>query len=164
MNLQFRALTQFDEPIIWEMLMHAAHETTLDVVQNRPKLARYAESWGRAGDIGVVAFSDNTAIGAAWLRLWKGDNKGFAYIDDATPELAIAVVPEHRGQGIGTHLLNEILNVAASSYPAVSLNVREENPAVLLYQRAGFAKVPGSDMTNRSGGISFNMLRVFDRK
>jgi GNAT superfamily N-acetyltransferase len=93
--------------------------------------------------------------------LWQEDEKGFGYISDTLPELAMAVLPEYRGQGIGTQLLANILELANTHYPAVSLNVRADNPAVRLYTRAGFRKVPGSETINRVGGISFNMIYEF---
>ena len=70
----------------------------------------------------------------------------------------MAVLPNCRGQGIGTRLLMQVLEVAKDRFPAVSLNVRGDNSVVRLYERAGFIKVPGSDIINRAGGVSFNMV------
>ena len=75
----------------------------------------------------------------------------------------MAVIPEHRGQVICTKLLMQVLESAQSAYPAVSLNVRANNPVVSLYQRAGFVKVEGSEVVNRTGGVSFNMVCRFSR-
>jgi GNAT superfamily N-acetyltransferase len=101
---------------------------------------------------------DEVAIGAAWLRLWSGDDRGFGYLDDAIPELAIAVLPAYRGQGAGTTLLSHVLNTARGLFPAVCLSVRADNPVVHLYRRIGFVKVEGSEVTNRTGGTSFTMV------
>lgn len=155
----FRPLTGEDEPIVWQMLMYASHEITLNSVKSQPYLARYAAAWGRAGDTGFVAIIDNNqSVGAAWLRLWTEDNRGFGYVDDATPELAMAVLPEYRGQHIGTQLLFYLLKAVQGIYPAVSLNVRADNSVVRLYQRVGFVKIEGSEIINRTDGISFNMI------
>jgi GNAT superfamily N-acetyltransferase len=81
--------------------------------------------------------------------------------DDVTPELAMAVLPDYRGQGVGTQLLNQILETARGLFPAVCLSVRAENPVANLYQRAGFTKVEGSDVVNRTGGISYTMVKKF---
>ena len=162
MEYIFRASTAADEAIIWEMLRHAAHEPSVDTVKQQPALTRYASNWGRAGDRGCVAMRGTDVVGAAWLRLWSGDDKGFGYIRDDIPELAIAVIPDCRGQGIGTELLVQILDQANGQFPAISLNVRQNNAAVSLYERAGFLKVPGSELVNRVGGISFNMLHKFE--
>ena len=124
MDYTVRALTVEDQPIVWEMLRYASHESSLDSVQNQPYLARYASGWGRVGDVGCVATKDIAAIGASWLRLWVQEDKGFGYVSDEIPELAIAVLPNCQGQGVGTRLLMQVLAVAKGRFPAVSLNVR----------------------------------------
>ncbi|KGF71339.1 GNAT family acetyltransferase [Neosynechococcus sphagnicola sy1] len=162
MDYAVRALTVDDEPVVWEMLQYASHEPSLDSVQKQPYLARYASSWGRVGDVGCVAIRDTASIGAAWLRLWLEEDKGFGYVNDVIPELAMAVLPDYRGQGVGTRLLVQVLDMAKEWFPAVSLNVRADNPVVRLYERLGFITVPGSEIVNRTGGISFNMLCEFE--
>jgi ribosomal protein S18 acetylase RimI-like enzyme len=143
------------------MLRYASHESSVESVQQQPYLARYASNWGRVGDVGYVAFSDLNPIGAAWLRLWLGKDKGFGYVKDEIPELAIAVVPDYRGQGIGTNLLTQILAAAEMTYPSISLSVRADNPVLRLYERTGFIKISGSEVVNRAGEISFNMMYEF---
>uniref|UniRef100_B8HKM9 GCN5-related N-acetyltransferase n=1 Tax=Cyanothece sp. (strain PCC 7425 / ATCC 29141) TaxID=395961 RepID=B8HKM9_CYAP4 len=157
-----RALLPEDEAVVWEMLRYAAHESSLQTVQDQPALAQYAQGWGRTGDLGFVALCDQQPIGAAWLRLWREGERGFGWLADSIPELAMAVLPEYRGKGIGTELLVQVLAAAKQVYPAVSLSVREDNPAINLYQRAGFVKVAGSEVINRTGGISFKMLCRFN--
>ncbi len=156
---QIRLLTAQDEPLIWHFLMLAAHESEMQIVQGNPQLARYAANWGKKGDGGCVAFDADKAIGAAWWRLWEGEDKGFGYLADDVPELAMAVSPAWRGQGIGAQLLDGVLQGAQGSHRAVSLSVRADNPAVRLYERAGFEKVQGSEAVNRVGGTSFIMQR-----
>jgi ribosomal protein S18 acetylase RimI-like enzyme len=143
-----RPAVQADEPFLWEMLYQSLYVEEGDApfprdVVNHPHLARYVEGWGRAGDIGFVAVDSDgrQPIGAVWSRLPVGENKGFAYVDDATPELSIAVLPEHRGKGIGTHLLNHHLEAAQKTYEAVSLSVSPKNPVRRLYERLSFEVV-----------------------
>ncbi len=144
------------------MLMYAAHESSLEAVQTLPVLARYGVSWGRAGDLGCVALADLHPLGAAWVRLWSGEDKGFGSVGDDIPELAIAVIPSYRGQGIGTRLLQTVLAMVKDRYPAVSLSVRSDNPAIALYTRLGFVPVEGTAIPNRVGSLSFTMLHRFD--
>ena len=47
-------------------------------------------------------------------------------------------------------------------FEAVSLSVRGDNTAVRLYERVGFIKIPGSEILNRTGEISFNMIYKFE--
>ena len=103
-----------------------------------------------------AAEANGRPIGAAWLRLLIGNDKTFAYQDDRTPELAIAVRPEYVGQGVGTALLHQLLTFARGRYPAIVLSVREHNPARRLYERLGFRVV--GEGVNRVGGRSLVML------
>jgi ribosomal protein S18 acetylase RimI-like enzyme len=60
------------------------------------------------------------------------------------PEIAMAVSPEHRARGIGAQLLNALDHAAADAgQKALSLTVNAHNPALHLYQRAGFEVVRG---------------------
>jgi ribosomal protein S18 acetylase RimI-like enzyme len=94
----------------------------------------------------LIALDANSheAIGAAWMRIFSRPQKGYGYVADGTPELGIAVLPEHRGRGIGSALLRRLIEIATSSYDAVSLSVSSDNPAQRLYQRAGFERVGSS--------------------
>ena len=157
MNYTICQLSPEDEPIVWQMLQYAAQESSLEALKH-PLLAHYAAGWGRPGDLGYSAWQDDQAIGAAWLRLWSKDDKGFGYIRHDIPELTIGVAPDYRGQGIGTRLLTQLLADARSTFPAVSLSVRGNNPAVHLYSRVGFVPVAGSEVLNRTGGESFTMI------
>lgn len=169
MHYKIRPVTVNDEPFLWQMLYYAAHvheeaDKTLADVQANPMLARYVTNWGRAGDLGFVATStaDGAALGAAWLRLFVGDQKAYSPADDATPELAIAVLPQHTGQGIGSALLQTLLTAADPLFPQIALSVRAENPALRLYQRLGFVTI--SHLTNRVGGLSYDMRYTCQRK
>jgi ribosomal protein S18 acetylase RimI-like enzyme len=155
--ISIRPLTKEDERALWEMLAHAAQEPTMEAVMNHPALARYVEGWGRAHDIGSIAIEASRPIGAAWLRRWTGQDRGFGYIDDAIPELAIAVLPLYRGQGVGTRLLSHLLETARFTHPSISLAVRATNRAARLYERLGFEKVKGSEMFDPRSGWSYKM-------
>jgi ribosomal protein S18 acetylase RimI-like enzyme len=50
----------------------------------------------------------------------------------------IALLPEHRGSGIGSRLLNEILSQASTLGRRVQIHVERNNPALRLYTRLGF--------------------------
>lgn len=146
-SYRIRPATAADEPFLWEMLYQSLHVEgqepfPLDVVR-RPHIARYVKDWGRAGDLGFIAedMESQQPIGAVWSRLSSEDDQGYAYIDEETPELGIALLPEFRGQGIGTALLVHLLAAAKEFYPAISLSVSPKNQAIRLYQRMGFVTV-----------------------
>ena len=167
MAYTFRELTASDEPIVWTMLVHAAHLDSLASAKQHPDAARYAQNWGRPGDMGWVAFSGSQPVGAAWLRLWAeldpqiGGDRGFGHISDDIPELGIAVVPSDRGKGVGTQLLARTLASAQERFHAVSLSVLAENPAVRLYRRMGFEKVTGSRSSELPEHVAFTMVKYF---
>ncbi|HEY0156894.1 MAG TPA: GNAT family N-acetyltransferase [Thermoanaerobaculia bacterium] len=56
----------------------------------------------------------------------------------------ISIAPEHRGSGIGTLLLREILDDAAARGHSVSIHVERFNPALQLYERLGFRTIDES--------------------
>ena len=143
-NITFRLAAASDEPVLRDMLYLAVFvppgspSPPYSVVA-QPELARYVSGWGRRGDAGIIAIAANGApIGAAWLRLWSEQDRGYGFVDALTPELSVAVRQEARGGGIGTELLRRLLQRADGSYDKVSLSVSAENPAVRLYQRFGF--------------------------
>ena len=102
-----------------------------------PQLRVYIDGFGtRTGDCCVVAEVGTKLVGAAWSRIMED----YGHIDDHTPSLAISVLPEHRGRGIGTCLLKTLLVcLQEAGYSQVSLSVQKDNPARHLYLREGFA-------------------------
>ena len=50
----------------------------------------------------------------------------------------ISLLPEHRGQGIGSTLLTKILSDAANNNLQVTIHVERFNPALRFYERLGF--------------------------
>jgi ribosomal protein S18 acetylase RimI-like enzyme len=129
--------------MLWTWLHHSLWEPTPAPLRAREVLARpevriYAEDWGRPGDVGVVAEVDNRDVGGCWMRRFSA-GVGHGYVDDETPQLAIALLPEFRRQGHGQTLLMTALHMAREAgYRRVSLCVHPENPAVTLYERGGF--------------------------
>lgn len=67
---------------------------------------------------------------------------GYGWVATDIPELAIAVLPDHQGEGIGGALLDVLLSLARmSGVEAVSLAVEDGNGAKNLYVDRGFATV-----------------------
>jgi ribosomal protein S18 acetylase RimI-like enzyme len=105
-------------------------------------VSRYVKGWGRPGDTAVIALDNGFPVGAAWYRLFSAAEPGYGFVDEATPELAIAVVPSKRGHGVGEQLLAALIERARDAgYEALSLNVEPGNPARKLYERFGFEVV-----------------------
>jgi ribosomal protein S18 acetylase RimI-like enzyme len=107
----------------------------------------YVKAFGRPGDNLVIALVDGFPVGAAWYRLFKAGKPGYGFVDEKTPELAIAVVPNARGKGVGSALLDALLARArAAGHEAISLSVDKRNSgAIHVYEEHGFSRVAEND-------------------
>jgi FMN phosphatase YigB (HAD superfamily)/ribosomal protein S18 acetylase RimI-like enzyme len=136
----FRAATPADEPFLAAMLRLAAGWREGDPPEPAPELGRYVDGFGRAGDHGVIAEGPAGPAGAAWFRVLG--ELGHGFVAPGIPEVGLAVVPAARGRGIGSGLLARLLaEASAQGLPGLSLSVEPDNPALALYERAGFVKV-----------------------
>jgi ribosomal protein S18 acetylase RimI-like enzyme len=72
---------------------------------------------------------DGTPAGRLYVARWP----------DEIRVMDIALLPEHRGAGVGTRLLGELLDEAERTGKRVSIHVEKGNPAFRLYERLGFA-------------------------
>lgn len=106
-----------------------------------PRVSAFVDGWGRPGDSGIVAECDLDPVGAAWYRIFPEDDAEGGFVGGETPELVVALVPEHRGRGVGGLLLSALLDKAGEDGRAsIGLNVHRANlPAVSLFRRHGFA-------------------------
>ena len=154
--LQLRELGPDDTGFLGEMLYAALFWTPrkerlpVELVLAHPQVSIFHEGWGRPGDAGLVAEVDGAAVGAAWYRLFTEAEHGEGFVDERTPELAIAVVDGRRGEGIGRALLEAIHERArADGLERISLSVDEDNPARRLYARLGYADYEPGDGLGR---------------
>ena len=146
---QLRTANVQDLPFLHSMLVIAARwreeaPQLANEVLADDHLERYVEDWGRPGDLALLAEDSESAtpIGAVWVRLFPSDRPGFGFVNEATPELSIAVAGGWRRIGVGAALLTALIDCARSNgHAALSLSVEADNPALLLYERLGFAKL-----------------------
>ena len=78
------------------------------------------------------------------LILVVGEVAGRLYVHRREREIRImdiALLPGHRGRGIGTRLLNDILAEGDRTARPVTIHVESFNPALRLYERLGFEKI-----------------------
>jgi len=77
------------------------------------------------------------------LILFEGQPVGRLYVARMPGEIRImdiALVPEHRGRGIGTWLLQQLCAEAGQTRQPLTAHVEQNNPALHLYERLGFAR------------------------
>jgi GNAT superfamily N-acetyltransferase len=133
-DFRLRSATTEDMDFIVEMARYAC------VIEDWPLPDADAEDTQSllptSSDIVVVAADPTSArLGAGWTFF---HHPPLVITDGQLPELAIAVVPEMRGQGIGEALIDELVSRCTGTYDALILNVHQRNPAIHLYQRRGF--------------------------
>lgn len=74
----------------------------------------------------------------------EGRPIGRLYVDRRADQIRlvdIALLPEHRGAGLGTALLRTLLDEGGERGLPVSIHVEYNNPALRLYRRLGFRHV-----------------------
>ncbi len=89
----------------------------------------YAEQFPR-GDFRVILRGEEP-IGRLYLD----------YRDDEIRLVDIALLPEHRNEGIGGALVQDVIQSAGREGKAVRIHVENNNPAMSLYLRLGFKHI-----------------------
>lgn len=74
---------------------------------------------------------DGQPVGRLWVDEWR----------DQIRLVDIALMPEHRGSGIGSALVRDVLDRGAKAGKPVTIHVESYNPALRMYERLGFRKV-----------------------
>ena len=106
-----------------------------DIIE-RPELQVYIRNFGQQkGDSCLAADVDGQIVGAVWVRIMND----YGHIDDETPSFAISILPQYRGQGIGSALMRAMLErLRSQGFKQASLAVQKDNYAVRMYRKCGF--------------------------
>ena len=79
----------------------------------KPELRVYTDGFGtRKGDSCLVAESDGRIVGAVWTRIMDD----YGHVDDETPSFAISLYKAYRGQGIGTAMMRQMLDLLRQQF------------------------------------------------
>lgn len=82
---------------------------------------------------------------ARYSVILKGEERvGRLYVDRWEKEIRvmdIALLPRHRGAGVGTVLMRSLQDEARDAGKILSIHVEQFNPALAWYQRLGFEMV-----------------------
>ncbi len=103
----------------------------------------------------------NSYKGAAFNIIeWNKKKVGRLYIWETEQQIRImdiALLSEFRGKGIGTSILNNLIEDSESSGKKLNIHVEHNNPALRLYEKLGFKKTDDT-------GIYFFMERMPAKK
>lgn len=85
-------VNDINQEFIKEMTYQAIHINDGDIPPSRdiledPKLKKYYAEFGKENDLGYIAIDieSEKKVGAIWLRRFTGENRGWGYVDDSTP-------------------------------------------------------------------------------
>jgi ribosomal protein S18 acetylase RimI-like enzyme len=137
--LKLRPATSEDEPFLMNLFATTrTDELALLNCDDNQKKAFIAIQFNAQSRQYVMSYphAQNSII------LWNDAPIGRLLFDRGECEFTlvdVALLPTHRGAGIGTHLIEDLLLEAAAAGKPVKLNVWHSNPAKKLYQRMGFS-------------------------
>lgn len=139
--IQFRQIRTDEIPLLDEFLYEAIFipdgfsAPPKSIIENED-LQMYVRDFGnQRDDRCLVAECDGKIVGAVWTRVMND----YGHIADGIPSLAMSLYKEYRNKGIGTELLERILQLLRKEgYKQVSLSVQKANYAVRMYRKVGF--------------------------
>ena len=137
-GLIFRPASDPDLPFLGRLYASTRAEELAGVPWNAQEKAAFLESQFKAQHAHYRQYYPE----ADWLVIVHGgDDVGRLYIERWPSQhriIDIAFLPEFRGRGFGTALMQDLLDEAAAAGKAVSIHVEKFNPAMRLYRRLGF--------------------------
>ncbi len=126
--------------------LRSGDSTDLDFVMQVMNAAfgdRFGEAWTRSQCAGILPMNGVLLVIAGDCR--TGETIGFSLsrsVADESELLLLGVLPSRHREGVGGRLLDDFIDRARSRGAArVHLEVRDGNPAVGMYQGAGFQPV-----------------------
>ena len=141
LSLRLRPITPEDEPFLLRLFASTrADELALTNwseeqkaafcrMQFNAQSAHYQKHYGDAS----FDIIERDGVAAGRLLVWRS-GKEILIVD-------IALLPEHRGSGIGTKLLRELQEEARAAGKPLTIHVEKYNPALRLYERLGFQRI-----------------------
>jgi ribosomal protein S18 acetylase RimI-like enzyme len=137
-GLTFRRATDADLPLLARIYASTRTEELAPVPWTEAEKAAFLDMQFRAQHAHYRQYYQD----ADWLIIMRGgDCIGRLYLErlpDWHRIIDIALLPDHRGLGLGEALLRDLLDEAVAAGRGVSIHVEKQNPAMRLYRRLGF--------------------------
>ena len=148
MNYLIREMQSSEYLLLEDFLYQAIYQpdktnlTPRSIIE-KPELQVYIKDFGKQkDDYCFCADVDGKVIGAVWVR----NINGYGSMDNDTVEFAISVYDEYQKRGIGTALMNKMIeHLEKLNYSKASLAVQKENYALRMYKKVGFEIVDEND-------------------
>jgi ribosomal protein S18 acetylase RimI-like enzyme len=115
--------------------LDAAQRDEILRIQFKAQLHTYSAQFPRADH--QIIMLDDRVIGRVLVERAQAEHRG----------VDIALLPEYRSGGIGTMLIQGLLDEAAGAGKPFRISVVRSNPALHLYERLGF-KTTGESVTH----------------
>jgi ribosomal protein S18 acetylase RimI-like enzyme len=144
MDLELRPATPFDRDFLLEVYASTRTEELAVVPWDDDQKKTFLRMQFVAQD---RAYRGQMPDASYDIVVVDGVRAGRFYVDRRAEEIRIvdiALLPDHRGSGIGTELLRAILDEGEASGKPVTIHVVEGNPARALYERLGFREIGGT--------------------
>jgi len=129
---QVYASTRLEElaPLGWSAEQQAAFLGQQFEAQHHHYQTHYADA------AFLVILLNDRPIGRLYVARWP----------DEIRIIDIALLPEYRNAGIGSHLLRDLLDEAAQAGKPLRIHVEKFNRALSLYERLGFTPIADRDV------------------
>jgi GNAT superfamily N-acetyltransferase len=140
-EITFRPITEEDLPLLHRIYASTREEELAQTGWDDAQKAAFLDMQFHAQH---TFYQEHYGDSTFEIILRRGEPAGRLYVRRSEDEILIvdiALLPEHRNQGIGTRLLRELLDEAAAAGKPVHIHVEFFNPAQRLYQRLGFRQV-----------------------
>ena len=145
MSVTLRPVTREDEPFLLGVYASTRQE---ELDRTQWDQAQRAAFVTMQFDAQRVHYKANFPQAEHQVILFEGAPVGRLYVarlSSAIRILDITVLPERRNAGIGTFVLEEILNESREAAKPVHIHVESFNPSLRLFERLGFLKADVSD-------------------
>lgn len=141
MSYVLRAATEDDSPFLFEMYAESRESELAPVPWAEEQKYAFLRQQSEAQHAHYRQHYPN----AEYLVIEsEGSRAGRLYVSRGSREIRImdiALAPEFRGRGLGSAIVQSLLDEARDTSRTVGIHVEKNNPAYRLYSRLGFRKI-----------------------
>ncbi len=130
MNKELYFLRSSEQKIVNDMIKHA-------YPKDMDNLNIYTDFFGlTTKDLGLYALVENKIAGAIWSREI-----------DCVPALSVAIIPEFRGKNIGSFMMEQFLQEAATLFERIDIDISHKPRSIKFYEKFGFKRLNNDLLT-----------------